>query len=179
MLPRPGAADGRGSDGGGYKKKKRKRSQAITPLLEGLLRENAVVVDTELIRVNFVREENGARKQERGGERERERESRGSLAVQLRPVVILAPAPGVMFVASMEDPYSSLCFSLGATLAPTSVGWSRKRISIPFCSVRINALAKRNGVISTDFYARIEKSHFARKLKPELENVDLQRSSAL
>lgn len=99
------------------------------------------MVDTELIRVNFVREESEPRLRA-SRRRERKRGSGGSLAVQrLRPVVILAPAPGVMFVASVEDPYSSLCFSLGATLAPTSVGWSRKRISIPFCSVRINALA--------------------------------------
>lgn len=37
---------------------------------------------------------------------------------RLRPVVILAPAPGVMFVASAEGPYSSLCFSLGPPLHP-------------------------------------------------------------
>jgi len=48
----------------------------------------------------------------------------GSVAVQrLRLIVILAPAPGVMFVASTESPYSSLCFSLGPPLHPLpSVG---------------------------------------------------------
>lgn len=51
MLPRPGAADGEGDDGGGYKRKKSERSLAIAVV--GLLRRT-VVVDTELIRVNFV-----------------------------------------------------------------------------------------------------------------------------
>lgn len=59
MLPQPGAADGGGGDGGGYKRKKSERSQAI--VLVGLLGEDRVVVDTELIRVNFVREESEPR----------------------------------------------------------------------------------------------------------------------
>lgn len=54
----------------------------------------------------------------------RRRENGGSLAVQrLRPIVILAPAPGVTFVASAEGPYSSLCFSPEPPLHPLpSVG---------------------------------------------------------
>lgn len=55
-----------------------------------------MVVDTELIRVNFVRERRAShgRAQARG-------ENGDSLAVQrLHPIVILAPAPGVTFVAS-------------------------------------------------------------------------------
>lgn len=77
-----------------------------------------MVVDTELIRVNFVREES------RGTVARRREKIGGSLAVQrLRPIVILAPAPGVTFVASTESPYSSLCFSLRPPLHPLpSVG---------------------------------------------------------
>lgn len=92
-------------------------------------------VDTELIRVNFVREESelGGRAQAGKDEGWREEQNGGSFAVQrLRPVVILAPAPRVTFVASADASYSSLCFSLGPPLcAHFHVGWSRKRISTP------------------------------------------------
>lgn len=64
MLPRPGAADG-----GGYKRKKsERRSRAIT--LVGLLERRTVVVDTELIRVNFIREESEPWSRASGGRTE-------------------------------------------------------------------------------------------------------------
>lgn len=97
------------------------------------------MVDTELIRVNFVREESEpwSRASERGREAER------------RQLCGPTTASGCDSCACPESDVRCLSggflfFSLflpRATLAPTSVGWSRKRISTPFRSVRINALA--------------------------------------